>query len=55
MVRDSLSTEDSAPCYMVAGVGGESGENIWVLAESLCCPPETTTTLLIGYTQQKAH
>ena len=22
------------------------------MAESLCCPPETTTTLLIGYTTQ---
>ena len=31
------------------GVWGRMDTCIW-MAESLCCPPETVTTLLIGYT-----
>ena len=38
--------------------GGLDGRGVWgemdtciCMAESLCCPPETMTTLLTGYTQ----
>ena len=34
-------------------MGGEFGGDVWIwisVAESLCCPPETITTLLIAYT-----
>ena len=34
---------------MAAWMGGEFGGE-WLRAESLCCPPETITTLSIGYT-----
>ena len=47
------STGNSAPCYMAAWMGGEFvGEWIHVLcmAESLCCPVEAITTLVISYT-----
>ena len=44
---------NSAQCYVVAWMGGEVGAE-WIhecgLAESLCCGPETITTLLISYT-----
>ena len=46
------STGDSAQCYVAARTGGEFGGE-WVrlcTAESLHCPPETITTLLIGCT-----
>ena len=43
------STWNSAQCYVVAWMGGEFGENgTWIcMDESLCCSPETVTTLLI--------
>ena len=47
------SKRNSAQCYVAAWMGGEFGEK-WrmdmciCMAESLCCPPETITTLLIG-------
>ena len=47
------STGNSAQCYAAAWVGGEFwGESIHVSVwlESLCRPPETITTLLIGHT-----
>ena len=37
-------------CYMAAWMGGDFGEewiHVWL---SLCCSPETITTLLISYT-----
>ena len=46
------STGNSAQCYGAAWMGGEFGGE-WIhvyVAESLCCAPETITTLLIGYT-----
>ena len=46
------STGNSAPCYVAGWIGGElEGEWIhgYVLAESLCCPPATITTLLTDY------
>ena len=39
------STGNSAPCYVAAWMGGEFGEE--QMAESLCFPPETVTSLLI--------
>ena len=36
-------------CLDGRGVGGRLDKCI-CMAESLCCPPETVTTLLIGYT-----
>ena len=47
------STGNSAQCYVAAWMGGESGgrtDTCICTAESLCCAPETITTLLIGYT-----
>ena len=47
------STGNSAQYYVAAWMRGECGGkmDIYILmAESLCCPPETITTLLIGYT-----
>ena len=32
------------------GTLGENGYVYMYMAESLCCPPETMTALLIGYT-----
>ena len=44
------STWNSAQCYVPVGVGeGFGGEWIHVYVW-LCCPLETTTTLLINYT-----
>ena len=46
------STGNFAQCYVAAWMGGEFGRE-WMLvymAEFLWCPPETITTLLIGYT-----
>ena len=45
------STWNSAQCYGPAWLGGVLGEmdTCLCMAESLCCPPETTTTLLINY------
>ena len=48
------STGNSAQCYTAAWMGGEFGGE-WIhvyvcMAESLCCPSETITTLLISYT-----
>ena len=40
------STWNSAQCYVAAWMGIDTRICI---AESLCCSPETTTTLLIGY------
>ena len=46
------STRNSAQCYVATWMEGEFGGE-WILcictAESLCCPPETIVTLLIGY------
>ena len=45
------STGNSAQCHKAAWMGGEfGGEWIDTYAESIGCPPETITTLLIGYT-----
>ena len=46
------STGNSAQCSEAAWMGGELGENghMLCMAESLCCPPETITTLLTGCT-----
>ena len=43
------STGNSAQCYKPAWMGGEFG-GAWIdiYAESIGCPPETITTLLIG-------
>ena len=49
--KDLLSsTENTVQCYVAVWVGGEpGGERTRVcVAESLCCPRETITTLLIG-------
>ena len=48
------STGNSVQCYVAAWMGGEFGGE-WMdtcvcMAESLCCSPETVTTLLISYT-----
>ena len=40
-------------CGSLDGGGGEFGGewiHVYGMTESLCCPPETITTLLIGYT-----
>ena len=45
------STENSAQCHVTAWMGEKSGENghMYIcMAESLHCPPETITALLIG-------
>ena len=46
------STGDSAQRRVAAWKGGSLGEKdtCVCMAESLCCPPETITALLIGYT-----
>ena len=47
------STWNSAQCHVAAWMGGESGgkmDTCVCMAEALCCPPETTTTSLTGYT-----
>ena len=39
------------PCYLATWIGGEFGgrmDTCICMAESLCCPPETITTLLIN-------
>ena len=46
------STRNSTQCYLAAWMGGEFGGEwiqvcVWL---SFCCPLETLTTLLIGYT-----
>ena len=45
------SIGNSAPCYVAAWMGGEFGGE-WIpgymMAESLHCPPETITILLIS-------
>ena len=46
-------TGNSAQCYVAAWMGwvwGRMDTCSICMAESLCCPPETITTLLIGYT-----
>ena len=46
------STGKSAQCYVAAWMGGEFGGRMYTCictAESLCCAPETITTLLISY------
>ena len=43
------STGNSARCYMAAWIGSW-GRTDTCTAESFCCPLETVTTLLIGYT-----
>ena len=48
------STWNSAQCYVAAWMGGEFRAE-WIhvyicMAEFLCCPPESITTLLIDYT-----
>ena len=47
------STGNSAQCYVAAWMGGEFGGEWmhgYVSAESLCCAPEPTTTLLTDCT-----
>ena len=49
------SPGNSAQCYMAVWMGGEFGGDgctyiYTYMAESLCCSPETITTLLTGYT-----
>ena len=47
------STGNPAQYYVAAWVGGEFGGKMDAyvcMAESLCCPPESVTTLLICYT-----
>ena len=47
----SYSTGNSALCYVAAWMGGVGRMDTCIcMAESLCCPPETITTLLISYT-----
>ena len=43
------STGNRAQCYVAAWIGRELDTCIF-MAESLGCPPETITTLLISYT-----
>ena len=48
----TYSTENSAQCYVAAWMGGDLGGRMdpcICMAESLCCLPETITTLLIGH------
>ena len=44
-------TGNSVQCYRAAWMGGEFGgmDTYPCKAESLCCPPETMATLLMGY------
>ena len=47
------STGNSDQYYVVAWMGGEFGgrmDTCVCITESLCCLPETITTLFIGYT-----
>ena len=44
------STGNSAHCYVAPWTGGEFGGEWIHVSESLCCPPETITTLLIDST-----
>ena len=47
-----INTGNSAQCYVAAWMGRESGGE-WIRlckAESPCCPSETSTTLLTGFT-----
>ena len=42
---------NSAQYYVAAWMRGElGGDCVYIMAESLCCPPETITVLLTGYT-----
>ena len=45
------SAGNSAQCYGAAWMGGGRGamDTCVCMAESLCCPPETITTLLISH------
>ena len=48
------SIGNSAQCSVAAWMGGEFGGRMDTgicMAESLCCLPETITTVLIGYTK----
>ena len=50
------SPGSSAQCYVAALMGGEFGGEwipVYIMAESLCCPPEIITTLLAGYTPEQ--
>ena len=44
------SSGNSAQCYVAAWMGRGLWErmDLRIMAESLCCPPETITTLLIS-------
>ena len=45
------STANSVQCYVAAWMGSlREMDTCICMAESLCCPPETITALLIGYT-----
>ena len=47
------TAQQTAQCCVAAWMGGESGgrmDTCICMAESLCSPPETVTTLLISYT-----
>ena len=49
------SAWNSAECYVPPGWEGSVGrtDTCTPVADSLCCSPETTTTLLIGYTPKQ--
>ena len=43
------SSQCSVPAWMEEGFGDRMDTCVW-MAESLCCSPETTPVMLIGYT-----
>ena len=45
--KDLLHRQGTAQCHVAVWMGGE-----YMDAGSLCCPSETTTILLIGYTPE---
>ena len=45
--KDLLHRQGNAQCHVAVLMGGE-----YMDAGSLCCPSETTTILLIGYTPE---
>ena len=47
------SSQCSVPAWMEEGFGDRMDTCVW-MAESLCCSPETTTTLLTGYTSMQS-
>ena len=54
--KDLLCNAGNSPqCYVAAWMGRGLWENryTYMMAESLCCPPDTIATLLISYTPIK--